>query len=144
MSSRFAVLVVAVGCAAGADSSQWSAVRDLKKGDRVGLVQSDMKRVEGRFDGASDDAITVDGNTVSKDRVVRVYRRPGMNRVVRAVVGAGIGAAAGAVADGTAGTRFRNEGTGPALGLITGLSAAGGAGIGAASGGGYKTVYQRK
>jgi hypothetical protein len=136
------MLLVLVLCAA--DTSQWSAVRELKKGDRVGVVQSDMKRVEGRFDIASDDGITIDGVMVSKDHVVRVYRRPRMNRGLRAVVGGAIGLAMGAVVDGTAGTYMRNESSGPDPGLITGIGAAAGAGIGAASGGGYKTVYQKR
>jgi hypothetical protein len=126
-----------------ADTSQWSGIRELKKGDRVGVVQADMKRVEGRFDSATDDAVVVDGVTLTKDRVVRVYRRPKLNRGVRAVIGAGIGLAGGAVVDGTFGQYLRNEGHGPDAGIITGLSGAAGAGVGAASGGGYKTVYQR-
>jgi hypothetical protein len=143
MSLRFALVLLVAMCAGAADTSQWSGVRELKKGDRVGIVQTDMKRVEGRLDSASDDAITVDGVTVPKDRVVRVYRRPRMNRAVRVLIGAGIGAAAGGLVDGTFGAYLRNESHGPDAGLITGLSVAGGAGIGAASGGGYKTVYQR-
>ena len=126
-----------------ADTGQWSSIHELKKGDRVGVVQSDMKRVEGRFDSATDDTIVVDGVTLSKDRVVRVYRRPKLNRVMRTVIGTGIGVAAGGVVDGTFGQYLRNEGHGPDAGLITGLTGAAGAGVGAASGGGYKTVYQR-
>jgi hypothetical protein len=125
------------------DISQWSGVRELKKGDRVGVVQADMKRIEGRLDSATDEGITVDGVALSKDRVVRVYRRPKLNRGVRAAVGAAIGVAAGGVVDGTFGQYLRNEGHGPDAGLITGLTGAAGAGVGAASGGGYKTVYQR-
>jgi len=135
-------LLIALALFAG-DTSQWSGVRELKKGDRVGIVQADMKRVEGRFDSATDDAVVVDGVTLSKDRLVRVYRRPKLNRVARTVIGAGIGVAAGGVVDGTFGQYLRNEGHGPDAGLITGLSGAAGAGVGAASGGGYKTVYQR-
>jgi hypothetical protein len=142
MSMRFAVVLMA-WCAFGADTSQWTGVREFKKGDRVGVVQADLKRVEGRFQSATDDAITVDGVTVTKDRVVRVYRRPRVNRGVRAVIGAGIGAVAGAVVDGTFGTYLRNEGHGSDPGVITGIGAAVGAGVGAASGGGYRTVYQR-
>src|SRR5215831_2313901 len=126
-----------------ADTSQWSGVRELKKGDRVGVVQSDMKRVEGRFENSTDDTITIEGVTITKDRVVRVYRRPRMNRGVRAAVGAAIGVAAGGVVDGTFGQYLRNEGHGPDAGMITGLTGAAGAGIGAASGGSYRTVYRK-
>jgi hypothetical protein len=147
MNTCFVSVVLAVGCAFAADTSHWSALRELKKGDRVGVVQMDMKRFEGRFDHATDDAITLVADqtvTVPKDRVVRVYRRPRVNRAVRAVIGAGIGAAAGGLTDGTLGAYFRNESHGPDPGVITALGAAAGAGIGAASGGGYRTVYQKR
>jgi hypothetical protein len=141
---RLAVLLITVTCVFAADTTQWAGIKELKKGDRVGVVQSDMKRIEGRFESASDDAIIVDGFTLAKDKVVRVYRRPRMNRAVRAVIGAGIGAAAGGLADGTLGAYLRNEGHGPDAGVITAIGAGTFAGIGAVSGGGYKTVYQRR
>jgi hypothetical protein len=146
ISHRLLYTLMLSTAAFGADSAQWSSVRELKKGDRIGVIQTDMKRVEGRFESASDDGITVAGDvivTVPKDKVARVYRRPRLNRVARVVVGGAIGAAGGAVVDGTFGQYLRNEGHGPDAGVITGLSAAGGAGIGAASGGGYATVYRR-
>jgi hypothetical protein len=133
--------------ALAADTAQWNNLRDLRKGDRIGVIQSDMKRVEGRFESATDSELIVLADqpvTLSKDRVVRVYRRPRLNRVVRTVLGAGIGAAAGGLVDGTFGTYLRNESHGPDAGTITGISAAAGAGIGAVSGGGYRTVYQRR
>jgi len=144
MSAKLGFVLFLVACCYAADNSDWKAVRELHKGDRVGLIQTDMKRVEGRFESASDDAITVDGVTVTKDHVVRVYHRPLMNRAVRAVVFGAIGAAAGGAVDGTFGAYLRNESHGPDPGLITGLTAAAGAGVGAVSGGGYKTVYRRR
>jgi hypothetical protein len=147
MNICFVSVVLTVGCAFAADTSQWSGVRELKKGDRVGVVQTDMKRVEGRFDHATDDAIILVADqtvTVAKDQVVRVYRRPRVNRGVRALIGAGIGAAAGGLSDGTLGAYLRNESHGPDPGVITAVGVGVGAGIGAASGGGYKTVYQKR
>jgi hypothetical protein len=147
MTHRWVLVVGAAALAFAADTSQWGNLHELKKGDRIGVIQADMKRVEGRFESAGETSITLVAGqpvTLAKDNVVRVYHRPRWNRVTRAVVGAGIGAAAGAVTDGTLGTRYRNEGNGPDAGLITGLGAAAGAGVGAASGGGYRTVYQRR
>jgi hypothetical protein len=126
-----------------ADPSQWSAIRELKHGDRVGVIQTDMKRIEGRFDSATDDAITVDGVSVPKDRVVRVYRRPKLNRVARIVIGGALGAAAGGVVDGTFGTYLRNEAHGPGAGAITAISAGVGAAIGAGTGGSNHTIYRK-
>lgn len=143
----YVVLLAACLPAFAADTAQWNNLRELKKGDRIGVVQSDMKRVEGRFESATDSELVVLADqpvTLAKDRVVRVYRRPRLNRPIRAVIGAGIGAAVGGLVDGTFGAYLRNESHGPDPGTITGLSAAAGAGIGAASGGGYRTVYQRR
>jgi hypothetical protein len=49
-------VVLVTGWVYAADTSQWSGVRELKKGDRVGVIQADMKRVEGRFESATEDA----------------------------------------------------------------------------------------
>ena len=129
-----------------ADPALWTTLRDLKKGERIGVVQNDMKRVEGRFESANDEGITLTTDrpiTVPKDQIARVYQRPRLNRLTRTMLGAGIGAAAGGLVDGTFGTYLRNESHGPEAGVITGLGAAGGAGIGAVSGGGYRTIYRR-
>ena len=126
--------------------SQWSSVQSLRKGDRVGVIQADRKRVEGRFESATDARITLQADqlvTLEKAEVVRVYRPARHSRVFGAVVGGAIGVAAGGVADGTLGRTLRNESDGPARGVITAGGGAIGVGIGAAVTGGYRTVYQR-
>jgi len=125
-----------------ADNAQWSSVQSIHRGERIGLIQSDMKRVEGRFEGATDQGITIDSTTIAKDNVVRVYQRPHVNRLTRTLIGAGVGLAAGAIINGTVGTRFTNEGS-DITGLAIGGGTAVGAGIGALSGGGYHTVYRK-
>lgn len=133
-----------VGFAQG--TNQWSSVQLLRKGDRVGVIQSNQKRVEGRFEGATDARITLQADqqvTLERADVVRVYRPARHGRVFGAVLGGAIGVAAGAVVDGTLGQYFRNETGGAAKGIITAAGGAAGAGIGAAMTGGYRTVYQR-
>jgi len=142
-----ALVLAAASLVSAADTADWGNLRELKKGERIGVIRSDMKRIEGKFESATETAIVVMDDqpvTLSKESVVRVYRRPRMNRGIRTVVGAAIGTAAGAVVDGTLGAYMRNESSGPDAGLITGLGAAAGAGVGAASGGGYRTIYQRR
>lgn len=132
--------------AMAADLSQWANLREPRPGDRIGVVQTDQKRLEGRFEGFTDSAIVVraDGSVETpRDRVVRVYRRPRTKRSLRAVIGGAIGAAAGGVLTGTAGERFRNEGQDVPAGAWIGGGVAVGAGIGAATGGGYRTIYQQ-
>jgi hypothetical protein len=131
----------------GSDLSDWKSLDTLKSGDRVGVVQADLKRVEGTFSGSNDSGITVDGTSVPKDKVLRVYRQGGMSRAMRTLIGAAAGVAIGAVIAETAGKRFENEGNnfgGVAKGGWYAIGIGAGAGLGAASGNGYQTIYQRK
>jgi hypothetical protein len=124
-------------------AQDWSGVQALRKGERVGVIQANQKRVEGRFESATDSRITLEGISLEKSDVVRVYKPARHGRVFGAVVGGAVGVGLGAIVDGTLGLRFRNEGQGPDRGVITAAGAGVGAGIGAAVTGGYRTVYQR-
>ena len=113
------------------DAGQWSSVQSLRKGDRVGVIQANRKRVEGRFESATDARITLQADqqiTLEKAEVVRVYRPARHSRVFGAVLGGAIGVAAGGVTDGTLGQRFRNEGDSPAQGIDHGRRRGGGRG----------------
>lgn len=130
--------------AAGALGAQdWSGVQALRKGDRIGVIQANQKRVEGRFESATDSRITLEGISLEKAEVVRVYRPARRRRLFGAVVGGAIGVACGGIMDGTLGQRFRNEGDSPAKGVLTAAGAGVGVGIGVAVTGGYRTVYRR-
>ena len=140
-------LLAAAQAGFGQDTSQWSGVQSLRKGDRIGVIQANQKRVEGQFESATDARITLRADqeiTLEKAEVVRVYRPARHGRVFGAVVGGAIGLAAGAVTDATLGQYMRNETGGTAPGVITAVGGAAGAGIGAAVTGWYRTVYQRK
>ena len=128
------------------DRSLWSNLGALKSGERIGIIQSDQKQIEGRFQGFTESAISVTADqvvTLPRGNVVRVYRHPRINRTKRALIGAAIGLAAGALLTNTAGDRFRNEGKDVPAGIWIRGGAGIGAGIGAIIGGGYQTVYQR-
>jgi hypothetical protein len=143
---KIALLLLAAQAGFAEDTSQWSGVQSLRKGDRVGVIQADRQRVEGRFESATDARITLRADqeiSLEKAQVMRVYRPARHSRVFGAVVGGAIGVAAGGVTDATLGLRFRNEGAGPERGLITAVGGVAGAGIGAAVTGGYRTIYQR-
>jgi hypothetical protein len=139
-------MLALVASAWAADEGNWNNLAQLKRGDRIGVIGSDMKRTEGRFVSFEEGGLSIETDqpvTIAKDRVVRVYRRARTNRVWRTAIGAGIGVAAGAVLNATIGERFRNEGQDVAGALIA--SGAGvGAGLGALSGGGNVTVYRRR
>jgi len=124
----------------------WTNLTSLHPGDRVGIIQSDKKRVEGRFASFTDTSISITGDqpmTIEKDKVVRVYRHGGWSRTKRTLVGLAIGAGAGIVMDATLAVRLTNEGSDLSKGVFTAVGAGVGAGIGAATGNGYKTIYRR-
>ncbi len=128
------------------DSGLWSNLGALRRGDRIGIIQSNQKRIEGRFQSVTDSAVTIQACNeiaIPKDEVIRVYRRPGMRRLNRALIGAAAGVAAGAILSATAGDRFRNEGADVPAGQWVGGGAAVGAAIGALTGGGDHEVYRK-
>ena len=140
------LLLLAVYAGFAQDTSQWSNVQSLRKGDRIGVIQANQKRVEGRFESATDARLTLRADqeiVLERADVVRVYRPARHSRAFGAVLGGAIGVAVGGVTDATLGQYFRNETGGTAKGVITVIGGAAGAGIGAAGTGGYRTVYQR-
>ncbi len=144
-----AAVILSVSMASPAfaqDDRNWTNLGTLKSGDRIGVIQSDARRVEGFFVEFSDSGISIrtdQATVIARDRVVRVYRQARTRRSLRAVVGAAIGVAAGVVLSSTVGQRFRNEGQdNPAAAWIA-SGAAIGAGVGALTGGDSRTVYRR-
>ena len=99
--------------ALAADNGAWSNLGTLKPGTRIGIIQRDMKRVEGLFEGFTDSGISVRTDrdmNLRKEDVVRVYRRPRVNRPIRIAAGAAIGAVGGVILSHTVGTDFAMRG----------------------------------
>ena len=147
MSCLFSRQIAAVALAAvfsvsavARDEPDWNNLGTLKSGARIGIIQSDLKRIEGIFASFSGSGISV---LTDREKVIRVYRRPRINRGVRTVIGALIGVGCGAILNGTIGQYLRNEAHGVASGVWIAAGAGAGAGIGAATGGGEHTVYRR-
>ena len=94
------LLCITAPASFGQDVSQWQNLGRLKPGQSIGVIQSDLKRVEGRFENVTESGITLRANevvTVPQEKVIRVYRKPRVKRVFRAAVGTGIGAVVGAI-----------------------------------------------
>ena len=140
------VALAAASPVAGRDTTQWSRVLRLHPGTKVALDLADGRRIFGTFERASQSDLTCQcaGEiTVKRDDVVRVGRKPRLNRAVRTLLGAAIGLGFGAIVNATLGAELHNEGRD-----ITAATLGGGAAIGAGLGAlsaprGFQTVYQR-
>jgi hypothetical protein len=91
----------------------WDALRGLKAGDAVKVVDTDGQQHKGTFRAVSADAISLETQksemSIERSRVRRVQIRSGSRRLRDALIGAGIGVATGVVVDQTLGAYFRNE-----------------------------------
>jgi hypothetical protein len=91
----------------------WDALRELKAGDRVRILEISGTEHKGAFSSVSNDAITVRTNkgevAIDRARTRRVQIASNTRRVRNAVIGAAIGVAVGITVDQTLGTYFRNE-----------------------------------
>jgi hypothetical protein len=80
----------------------WENLNRLQAGQKVKVLQMDMKFRKGRFLGFTDEMISLrikkDEVAVPRDEVMRVSLRGKRSRVKSALAGMGLGAALGAVA----------------------------------------------
>ena len=133
-----------------AQSSQnnWDNLKQSRPGQKIEVVDSSMKTLEGTFVCVSDQAISlqVDKNAESVERanVVRVSVRDTSHRTGNMLIGAAIAGGAALALGLLANAPGSNEGNGCA-GCVAGFAAAaagGGAGLGAIPG--NRTVYRAK
>jgi small nuclear ribonucleoprotein (snRNP)-like protein len=119
-------------------SRQWAAVRALPSGDKVSVRLKDGKKVEGTLRSVSDTMLTVDRGSSStdlhRDSIAKVYqviqKSRGKSVAKGALIGAGIGFGAGAGVAFAAGN-YEDLETAELVGILGGLGAAIGAGLGA-------------
>lgn len=111
---RIIALILLAVSAAGADTN-WEALRALKTGERVVIVDSKMRKHQGKLTHWDENAIQVDTETgpvsVERANVARVSTAERSHRMRNMLIGAGVGVAAGIALDATVGERFRNEGS---------------------------------
>lgn len=129
------VCVLAMPCVSSAQSNQssWGNLNTLRPGQKIEVVETNLKKDRGTFAAVSDDAIRINEptgeQTIPRASVMRVTLRQNKHRRRNALIGAlvgggagaGIGAGVGSATDN--GTFFRGLGTdiGAVLGLGIGL-----------------------
>ncbi len=139
--------------ASAADEANWSNLQQVRVGQKIEVVDTNLKKHKGTFLSFSDEAISLrvgkDEVGVQRPSVFRVSLRGKSKRSTSALVGAAIGALAGVGVGALAATRYgsgdpRSESFIVFLGTAIGAGA--GAGVGAAVPfvGGYRTIYRAK
>jgi len=129
--SIFAILFIVSGCFAQSD---WAAVRELKSGTRVVIVERTGAETKARVSRTDDTTLFLDkGRTIARDSIARVYLTKRGSILKRALIGAAAGAGIGvAVGIGiTAATK--SNGLAAASGFLIGIPV--GAAVGAATAG---------
>jgi hypothetical protein len=95
------VLFLVLAALTAADSDWSNLSRELKTGDRIDVVRSNMKSLSGQFRSATSDqlTVTVDGageQAINKQDVMRVSVHKGSHRLRNAILLGVVGAVAGA------------------------------------------------
>ena len=131
--------------AAAADAA-WENLRALREGQKIQVVQMDLKSFSGSFLGVSDEEIRVrvkkQERAVARADVFRASVRSGARRGRNIAIGLGVGAALGAAAGwGALAATGGSDAAGAIAGATTGIGAGLGGGLGAIPAG-YRTIYR--
>ncbi len=144
---RLLLLLVLAGLRLCGQQS-WDALRELKAGERIRVLEIAGTEHRGAFSTVSNDAVTVQTSkgevAIERARARRVQIASGTRRFRNAVIGAAIGVAVGVTVDQTLGTYFRNEsgqtGAARAVTYVAPISVLGGIGAALPS---WRTIYKK-
>ncbi|MFB3095643.1 MAG: hypothetical protein ACE10O_07305 [Candidatus Acidiferrales bacterium] len=127
--------------------SDWNNLQQLRVGDKVEVVRTDLSKLKGTFLSFSDEAISLrigkDEVGVQRPKVFRVSAREHSKRLRNTFIGLGIGAAAGAVVGVAAVAGKPRQAGERRLSMVIGTLIGSGVGtvVGAAFSG-YQTIYR--
>ena len=125
----------------------WDNLKQIRTGQKIEVVDTKMKPVQGNFVSYSEEAILLrlgqDQMSIPRASVVSVRNREGPRRARNAWLGLAIGAAGGAVIGLIGGKTYHEEGeTGVFMLVWTPIGAGIGAGVGAALPSRGVTIYR--
>ncbi len=127
--SFFALLTLISGCPAQSD---WAAVRDLKPGTRVIVVERSGSETKGRISRADENVIELaGGGSIMRDSIDRVYLTKRGSVLKRTLIGAAAGAGVGVAIGVGITAATKSDGLAAAGGFLIGIPA--GAVVGAAT-----------
>ena len=129
--------------------SDWNNLQQLRVGQKIEVVDTNLKKLKGTFLSFSDEAISLrvgkDEVGVQRPKVFRVSAREHSKRLRNTLIGLGIGAAAGAVVGAAAVAGKPRQAGERRLSMVIGTLIGSGVGtvVGAAFPG-YQTIYRAK
>ena len=127
--SFLTLLLFTAGCVGQSD---WAAVRELKSGTRVMIVENSGAETKGRVLRSDDISIVLDkGRTLGRDSIARVYLTKRGSMLKRALIGAAAGAGIGAAVGAVVVVATKTDGLAAAGGFLYGIPI--GAAVGAAT-----------
>lgn len=126
--------------------NNWDNLNRLQVGQKIQIVDTEMKRHEGTFLAYGADAVSIRTSRgdqgFPRDKVVRVSNREKSKRLRNALIGAAIGAGAGLAIGALADRAFTETGERDKMKkFLTPIAAGAGAGIGAGFAS-YETIYR--
>jgi len=143
-------LFALVAKAADKPEASWDNLQQLKAGQRIRIVRTDLSSVTGYFASVGADSLalkTARGeqtlNRADINRITRSGGKRGRNALIGAAVGGGAGAAVGAATGGCHPGEFICLGRGTVAGILAGVGVVAGAVVGVAIPG-HTTIYQAK
>ncbi len=133
---------------AAADETGWSNLQQVRVGQKIEVVDTNLKKYKGTFLSLSDEAISLrvgkDEVGVQRPNVFRVSSREHSKRLRNTLIGLAVGGAAGLAIGAAFDSSFSEEGENIAKAILTPIGLGAGAGIGAAFPPGYQTIYRAK
>lgn len=136
--------------AADKPEASWENVQQLKAGQGIQIVRTDLKSVTGHFVSVAADSLilkTTAGeqtlNRVDINRITRSGGKRGRNALIGAAAGGGAGAVVGAASGGCHPGEFICLGRGTVAAILAGLGILAGAALGVAIPG-HTTIYRAK
>ena len=145
-----AALFALAATAADKPEASWENVQQLKAGQKIQIVRTDLKSVTGHFVSVAADSLALKTgageqtlNRVDINRITRSGGKRGRNALIGAAAGGGVGAAVGAASGGCHPGEFICLGRGTVAGILAGVGIVAGAVVGVAIPG-HTTIYQAK
>jgi len=130
------------------DKDSWDNLKQLRAGQKIEVVDMDLKSLRGEFVSVTDGGISLhaDGRETSVEResVLRVSAQQKGRRLRNVAIGAGIGAGAGLILGARCASASEPGWEGPCYAIGSLLVGGIGAGVGAAMPTGQKTLYRAR